>query len=196
MRHSSQQSALVFLRTNLEDSFPTTLQALHEQLQSTPYDQLPNQLMRFLASLRGTRAYWNRSCRDLTTMVHQLGASTLFFTLSAADTKWPKLHKLFPASPSSEHQSTKKTFIENIVHNPHVTALFLHFRFTIFREEIIDKVFKSKDHWYRYEWQHRSSAHIDGFLWLPNAPNMDDIDWSNNDDVQSSNSFFDRYVTA
>ncbi|XP_059070762.1 uncharacterized protein LOC131860375 [Cryptomeria japonica] len=115
MRHCSQQSASVFLRTNLEDSFPTMLQDLCEQLQSTPSDQLPNQLMHFAASLRGTRAYWNRSRRDLTTMVHQLGAPTLFFTLSVADTKWPELHKLFPATPSSGHQTTKKTFIENIV---------------------------------------------------------------------------------
>ncbi|XP_059067685.1 uncharacterized protein LOC131858462 [Cryptomeria japonica] len=70
IRHRSQQSASVFLRTNLEDSISTMLQALREQLQSTPSDQLPNQLMHFAASLRGTRAYWKRSCKDLTTMVH------------------------------------------------------------------------------------------------------------------------------
>ncbi|XP_059076830.1 uncharacterized protein LOC131876070 [Cryptomeria japonica] len=183
MRHRSQQSASVFLRTNLEDSFPTTLQALREQLQATPSDQLPNQLMRFAASLQGTRAYWNGSYKDLATMVHQLGEPMLFFTLSATNTKWPEVHKLFPSNSSEDLQSTKKQFIENIVHNPHVIALFLHFRFTIFREEIIDKVLKSKDHWYRYEWQHRGSAHIHGFLWLPNAPAMDNIDWSNYDDV-------------
>ncbi|XP_057837722.2 uncharacterized protein LOC131047921 [Cryptomeria japonica] len=196
MRHRSQQSASVFLRTNLEDSIQTTLQALCEQLQSTPSDQLPNQLMYFAASLRGTRAYCNRSHKDLTTMVHQLGAPTLFFTLSAIDTKWLELHKLFPANSSSEFQSTKKKFIQNIFHNPHATTLFLHFRFTIFREEIIDKVLKSKDHWYRYEWQHRGSAHIHGFLWLSNAPDMDNLDWSNYDVVQSAKSFFDRYVTT
>ncbi|XP_059064988.1 uncharacterized protein LOC131857017 [Cryptomeria japonica] len=196
MRHRFQQTASVFLRTNLENSIPTTLQALREQLQSTPSDQLPNQLMCFAASLRGTRAYWKISRKDLTTMIHQLGAPTLFFTLSAADTKWPELHKLFPPNLSPEFQSTKKQFIQNIVHNPHVTALFLHFRFTIFREEIIDKLFKAKDHWYKYEWQHRGSAHIHGFLWLPNAPDMDKIDWSNHEAVQSANSFFDKYVTT
>ncbi|XP_057850600.2 uncharacterized protein LOC131061102 [Cryptomeria japonica] len=196
MRHRSQQTASVFLRTNLENSIPTTLQALREQLQSTPFDQLPNQLMRFAASLQGTRAYWKRSRKDLTTMIHQLGTPTLFFTLSAADTKWPELHKLFPPNLSPEFQSMKKQFIQNIVHNPHVTALFLHFRLTIFREEIIDKLFKAKDHWYMYEWQHRGSAHIHGFLWLPNAPDMDKIDWSNHEAVQSAKSFFDRYVTA
>ncbi|XP_057856713.2 uncharacterized protein LOC131066056 [Cryptomeria japonica] len=196
MRHCTQQTASVFLCTNLENSIPTTLQALREQLHSTPSDQLPNQLMHFAASLRGTRVYWKRSRKDLTAMIHQLGAPTLFFTLSAADTKWQELHKLFPLNLSPEFQSTKKQFIRNIVHNPHITTLFLHFRFTIFYEEIIDKLFKAKDHWYRYEWQHRGSAHIHGFLWLPNAPDMDKIDWSNHEVVQSAKSFFDKYVTA
>ncbi|XP_059076743.1 uncharacterized protein LOC131876007 [Cryptomeria japonica] len=152
--------------------------------------------MCFAASLQGTRAYWKRSRKDLTIMIHQLGAPTLFFTLSAADTKWPELHKLFPPNLSPEFQSTKKQFIENIIHNPHVTSLFLHFRFTIFHEEIIDKLLRAKYHWYRYEWKHRGSAHMHGFLWLPNAPDMDNLDLSNHDNVQSTKSFFDRYVTA
>ena len=29
----------------------------------------------------------------------------------------------------------------------------------------------------RYEWKHRGSTHIHGFIWLENAPNMDMLDW-------------------
>ncbi|KAF9501698.1 hypothetical protein BDN71DRAFT_1438317 [Pleurotus eryngii] len=31
--------------------------------------------------------------------------------------------------------------------------------------------------WYRYEWQERGSGHVHGFLWLKDAPNVDEIDW-------------------
>ncbi|XP_059064107.1 uncharacterized protein LOC131856362 [Cryptomeria japonica] len=102
MRQSSKQSASVFIRTNLEDSFPATLQALCERLQATPSDQLPSQLLCFIASLRGTRAYWNRSRKDLTIMVRQLGAPMLFFTLSATDKKWLELHKFFSVNSSAD----------------------------------------------------------------------------------------------
>ena len=29
------------------------------------------------------------------------------------------------------------------------------------------------DHWSRYEWQHRGSGHVHGFLWLKNGPDLD-----------------------
>jgi hypothetical protein len=48
----------------------------------------------------------------------------------------------------------------------------------------------------RYEWQHRGSAHIHGFLWLQDAPNMERLDWSNPSDVHAAKTYFDRYVTA
>ncbi|GLJ15036.1 hypothetical protein SUGI_0245580 [Cryptomeria japonica] len=41
MRHHSQQSTTVFIRTNIEEAFPSNLQALRECLQSTPDDHLP-----------------------------------------------------------------------------------------------------------------------------------------------------------
>ena len=28
-----------------------------------------------------------------------------------------------------------------------------------------------------YEWKHRGSTHIHGFIWLADAPNMDTLDW-------------------
>jgi ATP-dependent DNA helicase PIF1 len=49
---------------------------------------------------------------------------------------------------------------------------------------------------FRYEWQHRGSAHIHGFLWLQGAPNMERLDWSNPSDVHGAKTYFDRYVTA
>ncbi|XP_059064700.1 uncharacterized protein LOC131856792 [Cryptomeria japonica] len=189
MCHRSQQSAAVFIRTNIEEAFPSNLQALRERLQSTPDDHLPKQLLRFGATLRGTRAYWNKSRKEFTAMISQLGTPTLFFTLSLVDTKWPDLHTIF-------NEDKAQQIVENVIRNPHITTLYLHNRFTIFHEEIIQKLFKAKDLWYRYEWQHRGSTHIHGFLWLPGAPNMDIIDWHNDNEVHMAKRFFDTYVSA
>ena len=38
-----------------------------------------------------------------------------------------------------------------------------------------------EDYWFRYEWQHRGSAHVHGFIWLKGVPKMDNIDWNNQD---------------
>ena len=46
----------------------------------------------------------------------------------------------------------------------------------------------------RYEWQHRGSTHIHGFLSLQIAPNMDTIDWENALEVANAHKFFDHYV--
>ncbi|XP_057815444.2 uncharacterized protein LOC131029067 [Cryptomeria japonica] len=60
MRHRSEQSAVVFIKTNLEDSLPLRIHGLREYLQKTPSNELPNHIMRYVASLRGTRAFWRK----------------------------------------------------------------------------------------------------------------------------------------
>ncbi|XP_059064420.1 uncharacterized protein LOC131856594 [Cryptomeria japonica] len=129
-------------------------------------------------------------------MIEQLGPPTLFFTLSSANTKWPDLHKLFPKTQSNTVHHNRMQFIENLVNNPHITTLYLHLRFQIFRDEVIVKQLHATDHWYRYEWQHRGSAHIHGFLWLPQAPNIDNLDSSNHESIQSVKNLFDQYITT
>ena len=52
----------------------------------------------------------------------------------------------------------------------------------MFRKEILEKGMKVKEFWCRYEWQHHGSPHVHGFLWLDGAPNMDTINWSNEDE--------------
>ena len=41
----------------------------------------------------------------------------------------------------------------------------------------------------RYEWKHRGSTHIHGFIWLENAPNMDTLDWEDDVAVEAANLF-------
>ena len=48
----------------------------------------------------------------------------------------------------------------------------------------------------RYEWKHRGSTHIHGFIWLVDAPNMDTLEWKDVLAVEAVNFFFDTYVTT
>lgn len=48
----------------------------------------------------------------------------------------------------------------------------------------------------RYEWKHRGSAHIHGFIWLQDAQNMDTFDWNNETKVVDAKNYFDQYITA
>jgi len=83
-------------------------------------------------------------------MISQLGCPTFFFTLSAADTKWPDLHAIMPVIPPPDVVKQHKWRNNNIISNPHLTSLYMHHIFTIFHEVILEKHLQKKDYWYRY----------------------------------------------
>ena len=56
--------------------------------------------------------------------------------------------------------------------------------------------FNVLDFWYRFEWQHRGSTHVHGFLWLQGAPNVDEISVDDADAVRSAIEYFDGLVSA
>lgn len=179
MRHCSQATTSIFIKRKVEENIPTTIEHLSTHLHSLPNKQLAEELIHFGYAMRGTRAYWKKCRCDLTSMINQIGSPTLIFKLSAADTKWPTLHTMFPANHASTIVSNRDR-IDNVIKNPHTTSLYLQHYFTIFREEVIEKLLHATNYWYRYEWQHRGSAHVHGFLWLENAPDMDTLDWGDN----------------
>jgi len=115
---------------------------------------------------------------------------------------------------------------ENVFNYPHIVAMYIHLRFNIFREEVLQKHLGVKEYWYRLvislqqmfsflyvfifflhlffsfstffrsEWKHRGSTHIHGFLWLYGAPNMEPLDWSNPSSVNAAKTYFDKYITT
>ncbi|XP_059068275.1 uncharacterized protein LOC131047632 [Cryptomeria japonica] len=113
-----------------------------------------------------------------------------------ADTKWPDLHTIMPSTTPTNPYAASKWRIQNIVQNPHLTALYMHHRFTAFRAEVLEKFLGATDYWYRYEWQHRGSAHIHGFIWLQEAPNIDKMQWNHIPSIQNALQYIDRYVSA
>ena len=65
-------------------------------------------------------------------MVNQIGFPTLFFTLSAADTKWLDLHAIMPSSASMNTETDLQSKIQNIIQYPHLVVIFMHHRFISF----------------------------------------------------------------
>lgn len=122
-------------------------------------DKLPEHLMRFGSSIHGTKPFWNHCNAKLSYMTIQIGCPTLFFTLSVADTKWPDVHDIIPSTTSINPQEASKWRVQNIIQNPHVVALYSHFRCTAFLETILIKLFDAIDYWYRYYIDHNFFMH-------------------------------------
>ena len=195
MRHHAQASSAVFVKKNMAE-LPTTVDELREHLQNLPDSRLADRLMRFGNVLRGTRAYWTKCRAELCDLIQQIGCPTIFFTLSAADMQWPDLHKLMPGTCPIDPAQARKWRRQNVIGNPHIVASYMHLRHTMFQEEIFSKFHNATDYWCRYEWQHRGSPHVHGFLWLKDAPNMDTLNWDDPVQVRFAKEYFDRSVHA
>ena len=145
-------------------------------MENTPHSSLENKLMQFGKSLRGTLSYWTKSCAELTDLLHQIGTPTIFFTLSAVDMYWPDLYALMPRTMPTDPREAQNWRRQNIIDYPHIVAHYMHLRHSMFRKEFLEKGMNVKDFWCRYEWQHRGSPHIHGFIWIKGAPDVNKID--------------------
>ena len=104
-----------------------------------PNDKIGERVARFGSSLRGTCSYWNKSRAGLTNMINQQGTATFFFTLSAPNTKWSDLHALILGDLSIILDQKHQWNIHNIISNPHIASQYMHNRFKIFLEEVLQK---------------------------------------------------------
>lgn len=169
---------------------------LREHMENIPNSHLADRLMRFGATLRGTRSYWTKCRAELTDMLHQIGTPTIFFTLSAADLYWPDLHALMPGITPSNPREAQLWRKKNVIDYPHIVAQYMHLRNSNFRKHVLEKGLDVRDYWYRYEWQHRGSPHVHGFLWIHGSPDMDNIDWMNDVQRKNATKYFDSIVHA
>ena len=142
-------------------------------------------------------------------MIEQLGSPHLFFTLSAADLHWPDLHRIIEQQRAIAHgtdpldistlgeRAHYNRCVDNLTKYPHIVASFLQCRIKLFLETL-NKVpgFEFTDHWYRYEWQHRGSGHVHGFLWLRDGPNLEDKNLENPEHRRELADYFSKKVFA
>ena len=150
MRHCSQATASFFVKKNISNIFPISVQDLSIHLEQFPDEQLAEKVMRFGSSLHGTRSFLHKAKNELIDVISKLGCPTFFFTLSVADTKCSDLHAIMPGRLPSDIAKQQKWRNDNIISNPHLTSLYMHHRFTAFHEIIIEKHLNTKYCWYRY----------------------------------------------
>ena len=129
--------------------------------------------------LRSTKSYWYTRSQELQDMVKQLGAPTLFFTLSPADFHWPELYRLLysflgihsdPEAPIEDEFRENRRRKKLLNENPLIVAWFFQQRAESFIGDVLFGKFPVVNHWWRIEFQHRGSPHVHGFVWLQNAP--------------------------
>ena len=179
MRWRAIQSGRVYVRKNPEDGQLTT-----EDLQGMVGDEgecFSQRVLRFAASLRGTRQYWMQQRPRLIAMVDTLGIPTIFFTHSAADLHWPELIQLIDPHNTGRNDA--------LIENPGLADWFFYHRVHKFVELFYVDILGASDYWYHFEWQHRGSPHIHGVAWLCNAPNVEHA--LQDDDASSKHRLFD-----
>jgi ATP-dependent DNA helicase PIF1 len=137
--------------------------------------KLLNSIVRYSASLRGTRPFWNGRRANLETYVRGIRSPDVFKTFSAADYHWDSLHRCY--GDQVYHRWNNGTPAERINlsrqqlrDNPHIAAYHFHRRFLAMMECIIKPKFKVTDWWNRYEFQGRGSSHNHGFMWTKDGP--------------------------
>ena len=62
--------------------------------------------------------------------------------------------------------------------------------------KVVSPLLKVKDHWFRFEWQHRGSSHVHDLVWLEDAPSVNDLDLSVPDLVDSFLDFWQSRVST
>lgn len=77
--------------------------------------------------------------------------------------------------------------------NPGTTAWFFNKRVDVFMKKFVIPLYKVKDFWYRFEWQHRGCPHVHGLLWLEGAPDRSNIE-SMSDEQKKISSIISIYL--
>ena len=89
----------------------------------------------FMKNIRGSPPYYQRTFYDLLAMIRQLGTPTWFFTLSAADLKWPDMIQTIAKQYGvhyTDDEVSKLSFDEKSNRNPVTAARHFHYRLTVF----------------------------------------------------------------
>jgi len=125
--------------------------------------------MHYAKHITGTNAYWNNAKHDLKAIITQVGAPTIFWTLSCADFHWPEFHNLFSNHKELSHSDRRA----NVINNPHILDWLFTERTYRFVKFWLKQTLGATWHWYRYEYAvQRGSIHCHGLAKLESDPNL------------------------
>ena len=155
---------------------------------------------RFLKNVRGSPPYYQRTFYELLAMIRQLGTPTWFFTLSAADMKWPDMIQIIARQYGvsySDEDVAALSFDEKsnwLRRNPVTAARHFQYRLNSFFQDVLKSNAKPLgeivDYAIRVEFQSRGSPHAHCVLWVKDAPKFG-VD--SDEDVCA---FIDQYVSC
>nr|XP_054593099.1 uncharacterized protein LOC129159978 [Nothobranchius furzeri] len=153
--------------------------------------------VRFMQTLRGTPAYWQKTTKDLFAMIRQLGTPTFFCTFSAAEMRWREIITAIKKQQGEQVDFESLDWsskCEILRSNPVTTMRMFDKRVeALFRDLLMSPaqpLGEIVDFFYRVEFQHRGSPHIHMMLWVRGAPECD------KDSDQAVCDFVDRYISA
>ena len=134
----------------------------------------------FMKNIRGSPPYYQRTFYDLLAMIRQLGTPTWFFTLSAADLKWPDMIQTIAKQYGVDYTDdmvAELSFDEKsnwLKRNPVTAARHFHYRLTVFFQHFLKSTAKPlgeiADYAIRIEFQARGSPHAHCVIWVKDAP--------------------------
>jgi hypothetical protein len=152
MRWRALQEGVVFVKQNINDS-QIDVTDIQEMI-SNRDKQLADRIMKYGEGLRGSVQFWMGRRRELLDMIKQIRhRGLLFFTFSAADFHWSKLHKLMleDGYSAADESISSETRQKNIINNPHIATWFFHRRFENFFNDVLKPRWDLEDWWYRFE---------------------------------------------
>ena len=151
----------------------------------------------FMKNIRGSPPYYQHTFYDLLAMIRQLGTPTWFFTLSAADLKWPDTIARQYGVHYTDEQVVALSFEEKsnwLKRNPVTAARHFHYRLNVFFQDFFKSTAKPlgeiADYAIRIEFQARGSPHAHCVIWVKDAP---EFGVDSNSDVCA---FIDQYVSC
>ena len=113
-------------------------------------------------------------------MIRQLGTPTWFFTLSAADLKWPDMIQTIARQYGvhyTDDEVAALSFDDNsnwLKHNPVTAARHFHYRLNTLFQDFLRSTAKPlgeiTDYAIRIEFQARGSPHAHCVIWVKDAP--------------------------
>ena len=117
----------------------------------------------FMKNIRGSPPYYQRTFYDLLAMIRQIGTPTWFFTMSAADLKWPDMIQTI-AKQYGVHYTDDEVEKSNwLRRNPVTAARHFHYRLTVLFQDFLKSTAKPlgeiADYAIRIEFQARGSPH-------------------------------------
>ncbi|CAD6216212.1 GSCOCG00011290001-RA-CDS [Cotesia congregata] len=149
---------------------------------------------KFLSHDRGSPSFWEEKKKNVFALFRQIGPPSIFFTLSAAETKWPELivmlKKVVDEKEITLQEAEKMDYKEKarlISSDPVTIARYFDYRirelFKILKEKnSIFREYNIKDFYYRIEFQQRGSPHIHS---LPLSKCSRDVIFINTNDPEN-----------